>query len=166
MKIFNKINIDEKLITFLIIALIGYFAIFSLNEDQYQRIKEIINIIVWPIIIFISILYFNKIFTYLFFSMNKFNFFGIEGELKDIEKVIDEQANKKIEEKEIEEKIKSLAITTKEKENLESLYKFLNEKLEIKNKEAEESTKIAERSLSLCETMLEELKKSNKKPEA
>jgi CHASE3 domain sensor protein len=41
-----------------------------------------------------SVLFFRKIFTYLFFSMNEFNFFGAKGTLKPVEKMIAEEAKR------------------------------------------------------------------------
>lgn len=57
-----------------------------------QSIK-IIDVLIWPTVTFIAIVFFRKVFTYLFFSMDSFNFFGMRGHLRNVQEVIVEKAN-------------------------------------------------------------------------
>lgn len=48
---------------------------------------------IWPSIVLISLLFFKKVFTYFFFSLEEFNFFGTKGKLKNVEVMIREKAD-------------------------------------------------------------------------
>lgn len=81
-----------------------------------------IDILAWPITVLTGLFFFKKVFTYLFFSMNEFNFFGLKGHLRNINEVILEEVNKKFSEKEEQEERRlaaerlSLEISKKEEE--------------------------------------------------
>ena len=93
--------------------LMTWISIVTITNDQFVRAKELLNIIVWPSVVLFGALFFNRVFTYFFFSVRKFNFFGMEGELRDIEDVINEQ-------------VESTLRENKNEEEKEKLYKALN----------------------------------------
>lgn len=64
----------------------------------FERFIEIIRIIIWPAIVLLALLFFKKVFTYLFFSMEEFNFFGAKGRLKDISEVIEGRVKMRLDE--------------------------------------------------------------------
>ncbi|MFA6550817.1 MAG: hypothetical protein WCT36_05725 [Candidatus Gracilibacteria bacterium] len=66
-----------------------------------------IDIIVWPFATLTALFFFKKVFTYLFFSMEEFNFFGLKGNLKHIDEVILEEVNNRLLDKANEEKRKA-----------------------------------------------------------
>lgn len=80
------------------------FIIFLLEDKYFIRFLDLIKIIIWPIILLFSCLFFRKVFTYLFFSLEGFNFFRLNGTLKNIRELIDEKVEEKIKIKEEENK--------------------------------------------------------------
>ena len=95
----------EKLINslpvFILVILGGtIFIFFYQNHMTYENFTGIIKILIWPTIVFFAILFFRKVFTYLFFSMEEYNFFGVKGKLKDIREVIEERVQIRFNEKE------------------------------------------------------------------
>jgi AAA+ ATPase superfamily predicted ATPase len=69
---------------------------------------ELVRIAAWPVVVVSAFMFFRKVLAYVFFSMKEYNFFGIKGELKDIETVIQERALKLIQDKKIQEEYQSL----------------------------------------------------------
>lgn len=65
---------------------------------------ELVKVLVWPFTVLTILYFFRKVVAYLFFSMNEFNFFGINGSLKNVNDMIKEQVERKIGEKESEDK--------------------------------------------------------------
>lgn len=63
---------------------------------------ELLKVIAWPLVIFLALWFFRKVFTYLFFSMDEFNFFGAKGRLDNPIDMIKREA-KKLKEKDDEE---------------------------------------------------------------
>lgn len=59
----------------------------------FQNYLDLIRVIIWPLISLVGLLFFRKVFTYLFFSINEFNFFGARGRLKNVQQVIREKAD-------------------------------------------------------------------------
>jgi hypothetical protein len=64
---------------------------------------KFIDILAWPITILTASFFFKKVFTYLLFSIDEFNFFGLKGHLRNVNDVILDEVNKKFIEKEKEE---------------------------------------------------------------
>lgn len=64
---------------------------------------EFLKILIWPCTALVILFFFRRVFTFLFFSMNKFSFFGAKGDLKNVDDVILEEVNKRFLEKEGEE---------------------------------------------------------------
>ncbi|OGG57657.1 hypothetical protein A2765_05970 [Candidatus Kaiserbacteria bacterium RIFCSPHIGHO2_01_FULL_56_24] len=54
---------------------------------------EILNVIIWPLIVLIALLFFRRVLTFLFFSLDEFNFFGAKGKLKNVKDMIREKAD-------------------------------------------------------------------------
>lgn len=116
----------------------------------YERFIEITKIIIWPTIVLASLLFFRKVFTYLFFSMEEFNFFGVKGRLKDIREVIEEKVSDKM--SEIEEQKEREAVIGQFASKLES-----TEKSEQNTKaQAEESQKLAREIFKMYKGLLED----------
>ena len=101
------------IIVLLAMLAILWILIVGVSDSQFKRVQELINTTIWPFIALFGVLFFNKVFTYFFFSMKKFNFFGMEGKLKDVEKVISEEVERRLKEKEGKELSKEIAETVK-----------------------------------------------------
>lgn len=107
----------------------GITALFIyLFKIQRSDALEIMRIFIWPISILTALYFFRRVFTYMFLSLEEFNFFGTKGRLKPVEEVIAEKAQrlhddnrKKEKQKKYIEKIKS------EREELEELFKTVGE---------------------------------------
>jgi len=110
-----------------------------ISDSQFQRIKELLVIIMWPLIIFFGALFFNKVFTYLFFSVRKFNFFGMEGKLRNIEDVINEQVENRLQEKkdkeEKEKLFQNLEVTAQQKEVIGETLGYYEKRISDSEKE-------------------------------
>lgn len=68
--------------------------IWNISFDDYL---EFLKILVWPVSALIILFFFKKVITYLFFSIEGFNFFGAKGELKNVYDVITERVEEKFE---------------------------------------------------------------------
>jgi len=68
--------------------------IWNLNFKDYL---EFIKILIWPFTALVILFFFNKVITYLVFSINEFNFFGAKGELKNVQDLIGEKVKEKFE---------------------------------------------------------------------
>ncbi|MFZ1720169.1 MAG: hypothetical protein WAU28_02345 [Candidatus Moraniibacteriota bacterium] len=84
-------------LSLLLVALLAPTYIFKLD------FLKLVEIVVWPFTLLIVLFFFKKVFTYMFFSMDEFNFFGLKGTLRNIKEVIFEEANKQFLEKQKEE---------------------------------------------------------------
>lgn len=131
-------------LTLFLIALIIPTYLFKLDFLRF------IEVLIWPFTMLTALFFFKKVFTYMFFSMDEFNFFGLKGHLKNVNEVIIEEVSRKFTEKEKEEK------RTKDMEELN---------LEIKNKETEvnKAKGSAEENLSLAREVIKEWKESTRK---
>jgi len=129
-------NIINKIINFspylIIVILIGGLFIF-INDLTYDQFLKFVEIMIWPAIVLLALLFFKKVFTYLFFSMEEFNFFGTKGRLKNVEEVIQEKAQELYENRERERELtekenffkKQIENLQKEKQTTnEEWYKF------------------------------------------
>lgn len=65
--------------------------LFSLYTGMNNFIN-ILQILIWPVVVLTVSILFRKVFTYLFFQIDEFSFFGTKGELRDITEVIIEKA--------------------------------------------------------------------------
>lgn len=146
---------SEKVISllpyFILVVLAGTIFSFSYKNDMsYDQLIELIKVLTWPLLVLITIFFFRKVFTYLFFSMEEFNFFGTKGGLKDVEVMIQEQVEKRLKEKNkeeenartknaLEEKIKTLVDMDKKNNDFNNQWNDLAieimEKLKSANKE-------------------------------
>lgn len=72
--------------------------VFKNDPLMFFRFLEIV---IWPLTIILGAFFFRKVLTYLFFSMEEFNFFGAKGDLKNVKEVINEKA-KEIFQRELE----------------------------------------------------------------
>lgn len=98
-------NLLEKILNLLpyllLILLFGLVFVFApTTNPDYDQYLGILRILAWPAVVIVIALFFRKVFTYLFFSMSEFNFFGAKGGLKDIREVIEEKVEERILEKE------------------------------------------------------------------
>jgi len=66
-------------------------------EISFSNYLEFLKILVWPMSALIILFFFKKVITYLFFSIDGFNFFGAKGELKNVYDLITEKVNEKLE---------------------------------------------------------------------
>ena len=91
---------------FVILFLVIIKLIFStkISFDDFINLTEVI---IWPMVIFASFLFFRKVFSYLFLSMEEYNFFGNRGAFKNITDVIEERVEKRMSEINSEEKYKN-----------------------------------------------------------
>ena len=92
---------------FVLLVLVGVIVSFFVKNDfKYEELLGLIRVFIWPSVVLLAFMFFKKVFTYLFFSMEEFNFFGNKGTLKDVKDVINERVKRGIEEeKEREERI-------------------------------------------------------------
>lgn len=95
-----------------LLVLIGVLLDFVHRQDlNFDQINKLIGTIIWPTVVFFAFLFFRRVITYLFFSMEEFGFFGTRGELKDVREVINERVEQKfVEDKAKEEQDKKLSI--------------------------------------------------------
>lgn len=77
-------------------------------EVTFQNYLDFIKIIVWPFTVLTLFFFFKKILAYLFFSISGFNFFGIKGEIKNVEQTISEEVERRIIEQENQKQNKEL----------------------------------------------------------
>jgi len=78
------------------IVIFSFYLFFVLLKQGFVNFSDFIdllNIIVWPLVLLSGLLFFKKVITYLFFSMDEFNFFGNKGTLKNIQEVINEKVD-------------------------------------------------------------------------
>jgi hypothetical protein len=130
--------------------------IFDLSYENYLKFLEVF---IWPTTILIILYFFKKVATYLFFSMDEFNFFGAKGNLKNINDVVLEQVNKRF----LEEKRERKRSRNMGKLNLEIRKKAE----ELLNKETQANTAQgkADESLKFAKEILNEWKKSTSENE-
>lgn len=119
------------LVIFLVFMALLYFFL----DMSWKEFVELLKLFIWPVTILIILFFFRKIFTYLFFSIEEFNFFGAKGRLKNIQDIINERARKlRDREKTEEQQKKKLKFFEEEITNKQNLIQKLTEqkKVEIK----------------------------------
>lgn len=131
-------------LTIFLVALVAPSYLFKFDYLKF------VEAIIWPFTTLTALFFFKKVFTYMFFSMDEFSFFGLKGHLRNVNEVIIEEVNRKFLEKINEEKRKD------ETEKLN---------LEIKSKESEinKAKGSAEENLELAREIMKEWKESIKK---
>ncbi len=97
-----------------VVILLSVFIFIWKGLISYDQFIDLLKILIWPTVVLCSFIFFKKVFTYLFLSMEEFNFFGAKGNLRNIEEVIEERVQMKLEEEE-ENKRRNLALQELEK---------------------------------------------------
>lgn len=115
-------------------------------HPSFHDYLEFLKIIVWPFTALTILFFFREVVTYLFFSMNEFNFFGAKGKLRNVNDVIIENVNKKF----LEEKNESRRRTDIEK---------LNKNILLKEKEVQVASGNAKENLDLAKEIFSKYKK-------
>lgn len=115
---------------------------------DFNSYIEFVKILIWPYTVLVILFFFKKVFTYLFFSMEEFNFFGAKGGLKNVNDVIREEVSRKF---------------TEEKNEIErsSLLDGLNKEIEEKEKAISETENKADGNLVLAREIMNEWKKDS-----
>lgn len=147
--IFSEIkNLFTWLNPFFIFLIILFFVkLFFLKNMNFNEFTELLKVLIWPFTVLMILFFFKKVVTFLFFSMNEFNFFGLKGNLKDVNTVILAEVNKKFSEEKKEESRKI---------DMESLYA----KIESKDSEINKAKGTAEENLNIAKEIMKEWKKS------
>jgi hypothetical protein len=135
-KVLEK-TLDLLPYTISIIFLLAIFTFFYKKGIQYDQLLNLLEILIWPIIVLSGLIFFRKVFTYLFLSMEEFNFFGNKGKLRNAQEIIEEKVQKRLEEDQ------------KEKERQISLEKIEDE-LESARVSRESSEKQAQENFNLA----------------
>ncbi len=141
-----------------ILFLLSCAAAVFFFKGSLERYIELLTITIWPITILLALFFFRKVVTYMFFSMDEFNFFGAKGELKDITGVIEERVARRMSdqkaEQERQEEIKVIAdslekakashnnVEQKAKENLELARSIFKDYKNLSQKHIETSKEL------------------------
>ncbi|MCK5466553.1 hypothetical protein KAI56_03615 [Candidatus Parcubacteria bacterium] len=150
---------------------VGLLLIAIYKELSLSNFLKIIDILAWPVVFFLAFYFFRKVFTYLFFSLRGFNFFGIKGELKSPEKMIEEEVEKRL--KQIQDENKRNILISRYDEIIKKQSKLGDEKSGIIKNYLEEFKVIVdaykelskkykkslEREIVVKKVILEDLKK-------
>lgn len=121
-------NILVWLLPFILFCSALFVLVFFLKGDLSKYV-ELLKILIWPLTLLIGLFFFRKVVTYMFFSMDEFNFFGAKGTLKSVHQIISDEVDKKfIQEKEektrkeemghLETKLNNSSATAEENERL------------------------------------------------
>lgn len=131
-----------------LVALAAIVVSFVSKRDfQYNEMIGLIKVLIWPAIVLSALVFFRKVFTYLFFSMEEFNFFGNRGVLKNIQEVIDERVQRKFKEK-------------KKEEEDRAVFDKIKGELEVAKQSKQTSVDRARENLELAKEIFKEYKKS------
>lgn len=120
---------------------------YGLTFDQFISFVEVV---IWPTVIFTAIVLFKKIFTYLFFSLEEFSFFGAKGKLIDVRTMITNKADEMYQKK-LEEEERSI-----ERESLEKELNALKSSTEKESERTKRALEIAEKALDRNEVLLKD----------
>ncbi len=144
---------------FIWVSPLGLFLIVTylpkvLWNPGFDEYLEFLKILVWPYTVLIILFFFKKVVTFMFFSMDEFNFFGAKGSLRNVNEVIVEEVNKRFveEKKEIERQ--------KDMNHLEKEIKERESEITRARGTAEENLDIAREILSNWKRSSEQSKKS------
>jgi hypothetical protein len=132
------------------IGLVAWLLIIDYQGGfTFDQQSSLLKIIVWPAVVLIALFLFKKVVTYLFFSMDEFNFFGNKWHLRDIREVINE-------------KVKELSETQKREEQrliYENEIKTRVSALEKENATITEWRDLATDSIKLYKELTDDYKK-------
>jgi hypothetical protein len=158
---------QEKLTAIVLVLILVIVAVLFvyLPDKYFIRGMELVRVLSWPIVVLIAGIFFKKVFTYLFFSLDEFNFFGARGKLKEVKEVIREKAAelRNQERREEEEKIKIETLTNKLQglqTSKQEKQKIIHDLLRFSNDLFRDYKKISEEKRKL-EAKLEKLQKDN-----
>jgi hypothetical protein len=132
-KNFNPLDSFFSLLPFFILTLLSglILIVFFRSNLTFEQLIELLRVFVWPAIVLISLLFFRKVFTYLFFSIEEFNFFGAKGKLKNVRTVVMEKAQDMYESRiSLETQEEELRLNNEELENLRNRHGDVEEKNE------------------------------------
>jgi len=147
MKKFVEKIIDNMPYAILIILIMAVMRFIIKYDFRYDQLISLIEILIWPLIIFSAFIFFRKVFTYLFFSMEEFNFFGNRGGLKNIQKVIEERVQQKFD-------------SERKKEENQLGFKQMEIKIKGLELSQEDSDKRAKKNISFAKEIIEKYRKS------
>lgn len=88
-----KIQIKEVASLVVAVGFIAAVSIFIWNVLSWIQFIELVKVLAWPVVVVLALLFFKKVFTYLFFSMEEFDFFGAKGGLKNVRDMVREKAD-------------------------------------------------------------------------
>lgn len=137
------------LIPFVLFLTALLFFTYVLKAD-FQKYLELVQVLIWPFTLLLTLFFFRKVITYLFFSMNEFNFFGSKGVLKNVTDVIEER---------VESRFQSEKDEAKRQEELNSMEQALSKAVE--SRDTHESR--AGENLKLAEEMFHNYRELSKK---
>lgn len=138
-------NITLWLTPFFIFCIFIYIAVYSL-KGNLSAYTELLKILIWPVTVLIGLFFFRKVVTYMFFSMNEFNFFGVKGKLKNVDDLINEEVDRRF-------KMEKEEMATKEE------MKRLGDKLNDTSATAAEERKLAREIYKLYQSYKEDSEK-------
>ena len=136
------------LFVFFLLTITLIWATFLLvRSSHFEQFKELLSIIIWPAVVLVILIYFRRVITYLFFSMEEFNFFGVKGELKNVHEMIREKAQElRAQEKNQEDNGKKLQevidSSTNQAKQIDGLKKFAQELIQEIQKLNQENTSL------------------------
>lgn len=126
-------------------------------RSNFESYLKLLSILIWPLTILLALFFFRKVVTYLFFTMNEFNFFGAKGELKDVKGMIEERVEKRIREEKDNEK------SRKEIESFAAQLEAAKREGTSHQKTADEQKKEAEANLQLARKIFGDLQDLSQK---
>jgi len=139
-------KIIEKLPYIILIFLILVILIFILRDGiSYEQFLNILKILIWPTVVLLALIFFKKVFTYLFFSMEEFNFFGNKGILKNVQEVIEEKVQQRVEEEQ-------------RKKEGQLIVKKIEDELEVVRSSQKNSDKKSQERLTLAQEIFKKYK--------
>jgi hypothetical protein len=110
-------NLLVWLCPFFLFLIILFLVAYFLGKD-FEKYVALLKILIWPVTVLVILFFFRKVISYLFFAIQQFNFFGITGNLRNINDIINEEVEKKFlsEKKEKEFQIEKEKLTKETKE--------------------------------------------------
>lgn len=133
--------------------------LYFLLHMSWEEFIELLRVLMWPVTILIVLFFFRKIFTYLFLSMEEFNFFGLKGRLKNVQDMIQERVREEF--KRQEEEVKNIREKQILKDAIEKIRTDKASKEEMFNRAIELAEKISKRldtSMKINEILRKKLK--------
>ncbi len=133
-------------------------------KGTFEEYTKLVDVVVWPMTVLIGLFFFRKVVTYLFFSMNEFNFFGAKGRLRNVDDLIREKADDLfLEEKRDQDRLRAEEkMTAKIKEKEDQLNALSGEAAQFKTS-ALEILKDWKKSSEEYKNIINDLDTENKK---